>query len=266
MSIVRIEPRFVARPWGSTDLSPWFAPPPAEKTGEVWFDAGPLLIKFLFTCEALSVQVHPGDDYARDKENSPGKTEMWHVLRAQPGARIALGFRNPVTKEQVRSAALDGSIENLLSYHPASAGDTFFTPAGAVHALGAGLVVCEIQQNSDVTYRLHDYNRLPRRPLHLDKSLDVLDLSSHPGKSPPSPLPSGGALLARCSYFAAERHEPASPFPWPGGVMIVLEGSGKLETPGGTPLAPGEVWNVARGVTLFPSGRVVVLRAYVPSD
>ena len=169
----RIEPRFLEKIWGSTRLEPWFRNRD-QKIGEVCFDADPLLIKFIFTAEKLSVQVHPADDYARLHHNSRGKTEMWHILAAEPGAQIAAGFRRPITSDELDAAARSGEIENLLQWFDARPGDTFFIPAGTVHAIGAGLTLCEIQQHSDITYRLYDYGR--PRELHLDRAIAVSDL------------------------------------------------------------------------------------------
>jgi len=256
--VQRIEPHFVERVWGSFDLQPLFEPR-ERRIGEVWFDAGPLLIKFLFTTEALSVQVHPDDAYAQAHEGSAGKTEMWHILRAEPHARIALGFQEPVSLEQALRAAEEGTIEGLLGWYEARAEDTYLTPARTVHALGAGLVVCEIQQTSDVTYRLYDYGR--RRELHLDKGFAVADLGSHPGKSQPEPLTGGVERLASCEYFVTERWEVSVRAPWPGGILIAIEGSGELD---GQHFGAGEVWIVDNGVELKPEGRLVVLRTYEP--
>ncbi len=135
----------------------------------------PLLVKFLFTSDNLSVQVHPNDEYAaKHHEGSRGKTEMWHILRAEPGAKIAFGVRVPVTKEELRTAAESGAIVDLLNWIPVRPGETYFIPAGTVHAIGGGLVICEVQQLSDVTYRLYDYKRVDKdgkeRELHLDHS------------------------------------------------------------------------------------------------
>ncbi len=257
----RIEPRFVERVWGSLRLEPWF-PNPAVKTGEVWFTAGRLLIKFLFTTEPLSVQVHPNDEYARRHHDSAGKTEMWHILEAAAGARIAAGFSRPVTGEQARAAALDGSIEQLLGWHEAHAGDTFLTRAGVVHALGAGLVVCEIQQTSDITYRLYDYGRLPARPLHLDRAIEVAELGPHPGPATPVPLGEGGERLAACEYFVTERWDLTATRQWDReAVLIVLDGTGRI---GGEPFARGQVWLAGAGARIVPSGRAVFLRTYEP--
>ncbi|MBM3810024.1 MAG: hypothetical protein FJW20_00140 [Acidimicrobiia bacterium] len=254
----RILPRFVERVWGSRDLGPWF--PPAETpTGEVWFDAGPLLIKFLFTSQPLSVQVHPDDDYARRVEDSRGKTEMWLILRAGPQARIACGFREPVSLEQVRVSASDGSIESLLGWFTPKPGDVFFTPAGTVHALGPDLAVLEIQQNSDVTYRLYDYNR--GRPLHLDRGMEVVKPEAHPGPSLQQDLPGGGRLLATCDYFATERWQLSGPATVGPGCYIVLEGSGRL---GNEVFSPGEVWQSGAGLEIQPDSQVTIVRTYVP--
>lgn len=186
-----LTPRFVERVWGSADLSPWYpAPPPSSgglPYGEVWFEGESLLIKFLFPQEKLSVQVHPGDAYAREHEGSNGKTEMWRVVRAEPGASIALGFRERVEREAARAAALDGSIMEMLDWREVRAGDSFLIPAGTVHAMGGGMVVAEIQQMSDVTYRLFDYGR--GRELHIERGFDVAELGPYV------------AGETRCAYF-----------------------------------------------------------------
>ncbi|MBN8734597.1 MAG: class I mannose-6-phosphate isomerase [Acidobacteria bacterium] len=201
-----LTPRFVERVWGSADLSPWYpAPPPSSgglPYGEVWFEGESLLIKFLFPQEKLSVQVHPGDAYAREHEASNGKTEMWRVVRAEPGASIALGFREPVEREAARAAALDGSIMEMLDWREVRAGDSYLIPAGTVHAMGGGMVVAEIQQMSDVTYRLFDYGR--GRELHVERGFDVAELGPY------------RAGEMRCAYFetvevgARELVEPRS--------------------------------------------------------
>ena len=174
MSICKLEPDVLDKVWGSPATEPWLANPEGRNIGEVWFsapEAMPVLIKFLFTSDRLSVQVHPDDVYARVHGHERGKTEMWHILRAEPGATIALGLREAATGEQVSAAALSGDIVDMLHWIPAQAGDTFFVPAGTIHAIGGGLAICEIQQLSDVTYRLFDYQREPVRPLHLEESL-----------------------------------------------------------------------------------------------
>lgn len=198
----RLTPRFLEKVWGATHLEPWYRDT-AAKTGEVWLegDAGlPLLIKFLFTTGELSVQVHPDDDYAAEHHQSLGKTEMWHVLRAEPGAKVAAGFHQPVTKPQLEAAARSGEIEHLLEWFEARPGDTFFLPSGTVHAIGPGLALLEIQQNSDITYRLYDYGR--PRELHVEQALAVSSLGPHTARAIPN-----GDLLVECPYFSTFRVE-----------------------------------------------------------
>jgi mannose-6-phosphate isomerase len=206
--IHRIEPQFYPKIWGSPETAPWFAPrraagPNAEPIGEVWFPADDLLIKFLFTSQNLSVQVHPGDDYAARHENSRGKTEMWYILRAQPGARIALGFKHPLPADRLAAAARSGEIMNLLNWIEVQPGESYFVPAGTVHAIGAGLALCEIQQNSDVTYRLYDYGR--DRELHLPQAQDVAHTGCHSGQSPAGEVDEGVELLVDSAFFATYR-------------------------------------------------------------
>jgi len=135
---------------GRTRLAPWY-PDSATPIGEAWFLSDrelPLLVKLIFTSQRLSVQVHPDDG-----ESGPrGKTEMWHILEAAPGASIAMGFREPLTRLRLWEATRTGEMEQLLHWAPVRAGETYLIPAHTVHAIGAGIVLCEIQQNSDVTY------------------------------------------------------------------------------------------------------------------
>jgi mannose-6-phosphate isomerase len=171
----QIATRMVEKVWGRDSLPAPFAAPPGQRIGEIWFEPPPelpqVLVKYLFTSEKLSVQVHPSDAQALAGE--AGKEECWLVLDAEPGASLAIGFERQVTTEQIRQAALDGSIEHLLYWHPVSAGDLFYLPAGTVHAIGPGLSLLEVQQNSDTTFRLYDYGR--PRELHLDRALAVAE-------------------------------------------------------------------------------------------
>jgi mannose-6-phosphate isomerase len=258
--IRRIAARPVEKPeWGSTQLEPWFRNSD-RKIGEMWFEGpgdAPLLIKFLFTTAALSVQVHPNDEYAREHHNSRGKTEMWHVLRAEPGAQIAAGLREPVTEAQLRAAAISGEIEQLLEWHDANPGDTFFIPAGTVHAIGAGLVLCEIQQAADVTYRLYDYGR--PRDLHLEHGARVSRTVPHDARRP-----SGDGLLVECPYFTTEKYtvsgERVIPSPGRDQNIIILEGKGRI---GDEAAQAGDVFHVSAdepAVTL--QGPMAVLRTF----
>ncbi len=237
---LRLTPSLREKVWGKTCLEPWFPNAP-RPVGEAWFLADrelPLLIKLIFTSERLSVQVHPDDG-----EDGPrGKTEMWHILDAEPGATIAVGFREPLTRERLWEATRTGEVERLLNWIPVKPGETYFTPAHTVHAIGAGIVLCEIQQNSDVTYRLWDYGR--PREIHVEKAVPVSDLTVHPGASHPVPKGDGRAELVRSRHFVTELVEMGAgqtcTFPaeqcqnW-----ICLAGKGQI---GAETCAPGEVW------------------------
>lgn len=160
---MKLTPRYVEKPWGRTRLPAMFEPPAGKRIGEVWFEGGselPLLAKYLFTSERLSIQNHP-----------PSKHECWLVLEAEPGAILGLGLTREVGREELRQVALDGSIVDLLDWKPVSAGDFYYVPPGTIHAIGAGISLFEFQQNADITYRLYDYGR-PRQ-LHLEEALSV---------------------------------------------------------------------------------------------
>lgn len=172
--------KLVNKPWGRHDLWPGFPDPApgAEPVGEVWFetphpDTAELLIKYLFTSEKLSVQVHPNDEQARAAGLPRGKDECWVILAAQPNSTIALGTKVPIDASALRTASLNGTIEELLDWKPVKAGDFIYLPSGTIHAIGAGLTIVEVQQNSDTTYRLYDYGRA--RPLHLEAGMNVAD-------------------------------------------------------------------------------------------
>jgi mannose-6-phosphate isomerase len=180
MTAKKLTMRAIAKPWGQTRLTAPFDTlnPNGERIGEVWFeDDGEvepeLLVKYLFTSERLSIQVHPDDKSARALGHKRGKDEAWVVLAAEPGATIALGTVRPVLRDELRTAALDGSIEELMHWQPVKAGDVIYSPARTVHAIGAGLTILEVQQNVDLTYRLYDYGR--PRELHLDQGIAVSD-------------------------------------------------------------------------------------------
>ena len=178
-------------------------------------DTLPILIKLIDAKKDLSVQVHPDDDYARIHEHgSLGKSEFWYVLEAEPGASLVYGFSQDVTEKQVRQGIADGTIRKYLQKVPVKRNDVFFVQAGTVHAIGKGIVIAEIQESSNLTYRLYDYNRRDRngnlRELHLDKALDVLNL--HSSAEPVQPMrllnyqPGfASEFLTRCRYFQVER-------------------------------------------------------------
>jgi mannose-6-phosphate isomerase len=233
-----IEPRFVGRVWGYSDLRPWYdRVADGEPIGEVWLTGdecriasgahagntlgalfnrepvallgpaapraeSPLLIKMIFARQKLSVQVHPDDRMAQKYGQPRGKTECWYALAAEPGAQVAAGLKPGVTMERVKAGIQNGSLEESLNLLPVSQGDMIFVDAGTVHAIWPGSILLETQQNSDVTYRLYDYGR--PRELHIEKSLEAARLTTRAGKIPPKSL-SDRTILIDVEYFRVER-------------------------------------------------------------
>lgn len=173
---VKLTARQIIKPWGRADLPAPFVNTGSDKIGEIWFEteSGPplaLMVKYLFTSEKLSIQVHPSDSEAHACGLPGGKEECWLVLDAEPDATLGLGMVRALSGEELANAALDGSVEALMDWKPVQRGDFFYIPAGTVHAIGAGVSLIEIQQNADITYRLYDYGR--PRELHLDAGVAV---------------------------------------------------------------------------------------------
>jgi mannose-6-phosphate isomerase len=198
--------------WGRRDLPEVFgaAGPGAEPIGEIWFqdplgDAAELLIKYLFTSERLSIQTHPDDAAARRVGQVRGKDEAWVVLTAEPSAVIGLGLKMPVGPNRLRQAALDGSIVDLVDWRPVQGGDTIYSPAGTIHAIGGGISLIEVQQNCDVTYRLYDYGR--DRELHLDKGVAAARPAIFRDPGSPERLSPGRNILCQGRKFVLERWE-----------------------------------------------------------
>ena len=169
--------------------------------------AFPVLTKFIDAKSKLSVQVHPSDAYALAREGQYGKTEMWYVVAADRGAGVYVGLRRKTSKEELARAVREGRIEELLAFHEARAGDVFFIPAGTIHAIGGGVLLYEIQQNSTLTYRLYDYGRRDasgaERPLHLEKALEVAETDAY------RPFPkekNQPEIIGKCKYFLAKRY------------------------------------------------------------
>ena len=167
----------------------------------------PLLIKLIDAKGDLSVQVHPSDEYALAHEGEYGKTEMWYILDCEEGAALYYGFAGDTTREEYEAAIKEGRLTDILNRVPVKRGDVFFIHAGTVHAIGAGILICEIQQNSNTTYRVYDYNRRDKngnlRPLHVEKALAVSDLKQSPALPA---IPDGeDVLLAECGYFEVRR-------------------------------------------------------------
>lgn len=220
---------FVEKPWGRTDLPPGFAAPSEQKIGEVWYEMPdqtplPLLVKWLFTSEKLSIQVHPNDAEAHMRGLSSGKEECWYIVDATPDAVLGIGTTQPLDSAALRAASLSGEIEQLIDWKPVKAGDYFYIPAGTVHAIGAGITLVEVQQYADVTYRLYDYGR--SRELHLDDGLAVS--KAQPYSDPRCGLASGNAQLVDGPYFRLWMVKDKDGLaPIPDGVMrlvIPLEG------------------------------------------
>lgn len=206
MSVLPV--REVEKVWGRDVLPAPFETPAGKRIGEIWFqppaELPSLLVKYIFTSEKLSVQVHPDDAQAEAAgETDRGKEECWLVIDGEPDARLAIGFHEPVDAATMRAAALDGRIEDMLVWHPAKAGDFFYIPAGTVHAIGGGLSLIEIQQNSDITYRLFDYGR--PRELHLDAGIAVAKGAPYDPREHRHIPERGTVELARGRYFTAHR-------------------------------------------------------------
>lgn len=165
----------------------------------------PLLIKYIDAQDKLSVQVHPDDALSAKRHNAYGKTEMWYVLGCDPGAELLIGLKDGVTKDHYLRAVEDGTVGDLLNSIPVKPGDTFFIPAGTVHAIGAGMLIAEIQQTSDVTYRVFDWNRTDKegnpRELHTELAVDAIDFAAPVRNVTQVPQPNSAALLVECPYF-----------------------------------------------------------------
>ena len=166
----------------------------------------PVLTKFIDAKSKLSVQVHPSDEVALADEGQYGKTEMWYIVSAEPGAGIYAGLRRKVGKEEFAAAVADGTVESLLAFHEVHPGDVFFIPSGTIHAIGGGVLLYEIQQNSTLTYRLYDYGRRDAagnlRPLHVEKALKVALLDEY---KPQKNDPDHPEIIGKCKYFLAKR-------------------------------------------------------------
>lgn len=282
------ESRFVDGAFDGRTLSEAWPAMPVEWTGtriphEPKF---PLLVKFIFTEEKLSVQVHPGDEYATVHEQAAGgrgKTEMWYAMSARPGAEVMVGLKREVTRESFERAIAEGSAENSLEHVRLHAGDAVFVPAGTAHTIGAGLMLCEIQQHSDLTYRVYDYDRRDAqgraRELHVEKALAVLRFGQQiGGKIEPVKVRRGSiakTFLAACPYFSTEKWEfsgriSAATSGEHFELLIVLEGSGQFHfSEGFVDYQPAQVWMIPAGLGEFrleAQSPTCLLRTYVPAS
>jgi mannose-6-phosphate isomerase len=318
----RIEPTFSPRIWGARDLAPLFPDktglqepigeawltdvhcriangPFAGKTlGEAWPEIPtawrgdrckglkdfPLLVKFIFPTDKLSIQVHPDDAYAAVHEpeaGGNGKTEMWHAVSAAPEAKLLLGLKSGVTRKEFTAAASSKRLEEFFQEFPVAETDTFFVPARVPHSIGPGVVLCEVQQYCDLTYRVYDYGRLDAqgkpRQLHLEKALDVINFDgTRIDKVRPlawtSPKMSI-SLLAACRYFATERWRfseifTAQPKTDAFNLLVILSGEGALRWDGSAArYKQGECWFMPASLQryeLLPDHETSLLRTFVP--
>ncbi|RVT94619.1 class I mannose-6-phosphate isomerase [Sphingomonas crocodyli] len=269
MAVIRLTTHRVLKPWGRHDLAPLFPDQPQdqEAVGEIWFEEGEgapardLQVKYLFTSEKLSIQVHPDDDGAVARGFARGKDEAWAVLAAEDHSTIGLGLTKALTADALRAAALDGAIETLIDWKQVKAGDVIYSPARTIHAIGAGLLIMEIQQNLDLTYRLYDYGR--PRELHLDDGIAVSDPKPFEGNPPPRALPGDREIIAEGGKFVLERWtgagdmmlEPGSMPLW----VMPVQGAIDLE---GQPFAIGEVAIVEDRTRLTIAPDSLVYAAY----
>lgn len=238
-------------PWAGTELPEFLkkAGPKVLGTAGAAYADFPILIKLIDAKDKLSIQVHPSDEYAMEHEHQPGKTEMWYILDAEPGAFLYCGFKRPITKAEFSAAIERHTLPDYLNAVEVRAGDVIFIPSGTLHAIGKGILLAEIQQNSNVTYRVYDYGRLDAagnpRALHIEKALDVTDLR------PPRTDVSFGGHLARCEQFTVDRFEGAFSDVCGGESftsLLILDGTGGIR-------CGGEQMRIQKGDSLFlPAG------------
>ncbi|MFV0644564.1 MAG: class I mannose-6-phosphate isomerase [Sphingomonadaceae bacterium] len=230
---MKMQDRLLEKPWGREVLPPPFDSD-GRQIGEIWFAApdmtSDVLIKYIFTSEKLSVQVHPSDEQARANGLPGGKEECWFVTHAEPDARLGIGLKQPVDEATLREAALTGAIEDMMDWKPVRTGDFFYIPAGTIHAIGAGIGLLEIQQNADITYRLYDYGR--PRELHLDDGMAVALPRPYPQSCHIHIQPDESKNLVDGPYFRVS-HCQGQPDDIAGtGPVFVLPISGEVECRG----------------------------------
>ena len=319
---IRIDPIFSPRLWGSRSLAPIYPERTnlSEPLGEAWLTGAdckiasgpfagkklsdvwdampkewrgirlasqkdfPILVKFIFPQDKLSIQVHPDDAYAAAHEQAAGgkgKTEMWHAVSAEPGASLLLGLKPGTDKQKFLDAMKEGKLEEIFQSHPVSAGDTFFVAAGTPHTIGPRMILCEVQEYSDLTYRVYDYGRVDGhgrpRELHVEKALEVMNFDAPaPAKLAALHLPGERVhktLLAACPYFATERWEfrasvHAESIRDRFELFVILDGSGHIHWQGSQlPYQRGQCWFIPASLGKFylqPEQSTSVIRTYVP--
>jgi len=270
MPATRLRTHRVAKPWGRQKLWPGFADAAdGELIGEIWFqtegdEVPELLVKYLFTSEKLSIQVHPDDTRARAAGYPRGKDEVWVILDAEPEATIALGLKAPTTRDHLRQSALDGSIEQLVDWKPVKAGEVIYSAAGTVHAIGAGLTLIEVQQNVDLTYRLYDYGR--PRELHLDAGIAVSDPVPFTPSQVTRDAGDGRTILTEGPKFVLERWQDGTHSLALGAIpalLIPVVGGGTVD---GQRWTAGECWSVTGDTRVVLDAGADVLFAYPGGD
>src|SRR4029078_13164826 len=211
MAIEHAAVQVALKPWGVGNVHPWSSIDVAsDPVGELWFQrthkhapSSALLLKLLFTSEPLSIQVHPDDEFARSIGLPKGKTEAWYVLAATPDARVAVGLKRHLTPRELRASIRDGSIASLTQWRPVVKDEIILTPAGTIHAIGAGIVLAEIQQRSDATFRLFDYGR--QRQLHEDSAVAASHAGPVDTQAAPRHLTAARTILVASPHFVLER-------------------------------------------------------------
>ncbi|MGM9512018.1 type I phosphomannose isomerase catalytic subunit [Larkinella sp. GY13] len=240
----------------------------------------PLLVKFIDANDDLSIQVHPNDELAKKRHNSFGKTEMWYILAADEGATLNSGFNREVTKDEYVKAVADNTLMDILNIEPVSAGDVFFLPAGRVHYIGKGILLAEIQQTSDITYRIYDFDRTDdkgqKRELHTELAVDAIDYTHYDQyKTPYDSQPNQSVNAVTSDYFVTNvlkfdqevLHDYTHLDSFV--ILVCVDGSLTVETGDGyrIPLKTGQCALLPASttqVTLVPNGNMTVLESYVP--
>lgn len=271
--------QIVPKPWGATELLPWSkVAHDGIAIGEIWFQrrdpqapTPTLLLKLLFTQEMLSIQVHPDNAMAQAMGLPHGKTEAWYVLEATPEAVVGVGLKSTLTAAQLRIAIADGSIAERVQWHRVSKGDVLFVPAGMIHAIGPGLVLAEIQQRSDTTFRLFDHGR--DRELHIEHGVAAAHAGPAEDQSPPQRLSDVRTLLVASPYFVLEKFVLAARSAWELDArqetwLVVIAGSARL---GPSQAGVGEGYFVEGQPMYIEAGQdgltcLVAYAAATPSD
>jgi mannose-6-phosphate isomerase len=274
-------------PYAGKTLGRAWAEMPAEWRGEQLAAVAdfPLLVKFIFPTDKLSIQVHPDDSYASEHEKAAGgrgKTEMWYVVSARSGAQVLVGLKPGVDKNKFRDGLAQHTLEDLFESVPVHSGDALFVPAGTPHTIGSGMVICEVQEYSDLTYRVYDYGRVDAhgnpRELHIEKALEVTNFGRRfGGKVTALSLPADGAtrsLLIACRFFATERWDCTEKCKISVDVarfelIIILEGAGTFSWPeSAARYHRGECWLLPASqghIDVHPETATSLIRTWVPN-